>query len=221
MVRDSRKIAAILAADVVDYSRLMGADEAGTLAALAARRSIFEAQVAEFEGRVFGSVGDSLMAEFHSAVHAVQCAQAIQGAVAKENAPLPTALQMRLRIGVNLGDVIEGKDGVAGDAVNVAARLQALAPTVEPVVGDVTDAASLEPLFAGLSGTIDVIHTAGVIHPRRAAEFATINAGGTVVVMATHDLDLVRQTTYRTIEMREGAVVFDSAHDDAAGAEAR
>jgi len=127
MVRDSRKIAAILAADVVDYSRLMGADEAGTLAALAARRSIFEAQVAEFEGRVFGSVGDSLMAEFHSAVHAVQCAQAIQGAVAKENAPLPTALQMRLRIGVNLGDVIEGKDGVAGDAVNVAARLQALA----------------------------------------------------------------------------------------------
>ncbi|HKX99091.1 MAG TPA: tetratricopeptide repeat protein [Steroidobacteraceae bacterium] len=127
MVRDSRKIAAILAADVVDYSRLMGADEAGTLAALAARRSIFEAQVREFDGRVFGSVGDSLMAEFHSAVHAVECAQAIQDAVAKQNAPLPAASQMRLRIGVNLGDVIEGKDGVAGDAVNVAARLQALA----------------------------------------------------------------------------------------------
>ena len=127
MARDSRKIAAILAADVVDYSRLMGADEAGTLAALAARRSIFEAQVAEFDGRVFGSVGDSLMAEFHSAVHAVQCAQAIQGAVAKENAPLPTALQMRLRIGVNLGDVIiEGND-IYGDGVNIAARLQELA----------------------------------------------------------------------------------------------
>ncbi|HEU4517270.1 MAG TPA: tetratricopeptide repeat protein [Steroidobacteraceae bacterium] len=127
MVRDSRKIAAILAADVVDYSRLMGADEAGTLAALAARRSIFDAQVREFDGRVFGSVGDSLMAEFHSAVHAVECAQAIQQAVATENASLPGASQMRLRIGVNLGDVIEDKDGVAGDAVNVAARLQALA----------------------------------------------------------------------------------------------
>jgi class 3 adenylate cyclase/TolB-like protein/tetratricopeptide (TPR) repeat protein len=127
MARDSRKIAAILAADVVDYSRLMGMDEAGTLAALAARRSIFDAQVREFDGRVFGSVGDSLMAEFGSAVNAVQCAQAIQDAVAKENAPLPAASQMRLRMGVNLGDVIEGKDGVAGDAVNVAARLQALA----------------------------------------------------------------------------------------------
>jgi len=73
-----------------------------------------------------------------------------------------------------------------------AARLQALAPAVEPVVGDVTDAASLEPLFAGLSGTIDVIHTAGVIHPRRAAEFATINAGGTVTT-----LDLARKHDVR------------------------
>ena len=127
MVRDSRKIAAILAADVVDYSRLMGADEAGTLAALATRRAVFDAQVREFDGRVFGSVGDSLMAEFHSAVHAVECARAIQDAVAKENAPIPAGSQMRLRIGVNLGDVIEDKGGVAGDAVNVAARLQALA----------------------------------------------------------------------------------------------
>ena len=127
MVRDSRKIAAILAADVVDYSRLMGADEAATLAALAVRRALFDTLVREFDGRVFGSVGDSLMAEFPSAVHAVECAQAIQGAVADENAAVTPGAQMRLRIGVNLGDVIEGPDGVAGDAVNVAARLQALA----------------------------------------------------------------------------------------------
>ena len=127
MVRDSRKIAAILAADVVDYSRLMGADEAGTLAALAIRRTIFDTQVREFDGRVFGSVGDSLMAEFASAVNAVECAQAIQAAIAGENAAVPPGEQMRLRIGVNLGDVIENPDGVAGDAVNVAARLQALA----------------------------------------------------------------------------------------------
>ena len=127
MVRDSRKIAAILAADVVDYSRLMGADEAATLAALAVRRALFDTLVREFGGRVFGSVGDSLMAEFPSAVNAVECARAIQGAVANENAAVPPGAQMRLRIGVNLGDVIEGPDGVAGDAVNVAARLQALA----------------------------------------------------------------------------------------------
>ena len=127
MVRDSRKIAAILAADVVDYSRLMAADEAGTLAALAIRRTLFDTLVVEFDGRVFGSVGDSLMAEFPSAVHAVECAQSIQGAVANENAGVPPGKQIRLRIGVNLGDVIGSNDGVAGDAVNVAARLQALA----------------------------------------------------------------------------------------------
>jgi adenylate cyclase len=125
MARDSRKIAAILAADVVDYSRLMGADEAGTIAALAVRRAIFERLVREYDGRVFGSVGDSLMAEFASAVNAVECARGIQGAVAEENAGKPPGSRMRLRIGVNLGDVIEGADGVAGDAVNVAARLQA------------------------------------------------------------------------------------------------
>jgi adenylate cyclase len=127
MQRDSRIIAAILAADVVDYSRLMEADERATLAALKARRAIFDGQVAEFDGREFGSVGDSLMAEFKSAVNAVSAALAIQERVATENAPLPRARQMLLRIGVTLGDVIEEKGGVFGDAVNVAARLQALA----------------------------------------------------------------------------------------------
>lgn len=127
MVRDSRKIAAILAADVVDYSRLMGADEAGTLAALKARRAIFDEQVREFDGREFGSVGDSLMARFGSAVNAVSCALAIQELVEAANAPLPPAQRMHLRIGVNLGDVIEEHGSAFGDAVNIAARLQALA----------------------------------------------------------------------------------------------
>ncbi|HUG04357.1 MAG TPA: tetratricopeptide repeat protein [Steroidobacteraceae bacterium] len=127
MIRDSRKIAAILAADVVDYSRLMGADEAATLAALKARRAIFEELVREFEGREFGSVGDSLMAAFQSAVNAVSCALEIQQRVASENAPLAPARRMHLRIGVNLGDVIDEKGSLFGDAVNVAARLQALA----------------------------------------------------------------------------------------------
>jgi len=127
MQKDSRIIAAIVAADVVEYSRLMATDEPGTLAALKARRAIFAHQVAEFGGREFGSVGDSLMAEFPSAVNAVAAALAIQEAVAAENAALPAARRMMLRIGVNLGDVIEEKGGFFGDAVNVAARLQALA----------------------------------------------------------------------------------------------
>jgi adenylate cyclase len=125
--RDSRIIAAILAADVVEYSRLMAADEAGTLAALKARRAIFDEQVGEFGGREFGSVGDSLMAEFHSAVNAVAAALSIQERVADANAGLLPARRMQFRVGVTLGDVIEEQGGVFGDAVNVAARLQALA----------------------------------------------------------------------------------------------
>lgn len=127
MQKDSRTIAAILAADIVDYSRLMSADEAGTLAALNARRAIFDAQVAEFGGRVFGSVGDSLMAEFPSAVNAVSAALTIQSRVEAENSVLPSGRRMALRAGINLGDVIHEQGGVFGDAVNVAARLQALA----------------------------------------------------------------------------------------------
>jgi adenylate cyclase len=127
MIRDSRKIAAILAADVVDYSRLMGADEAGTLAALKARRALFEELVREFDGHEFGSVGDSLMAAFQSAVNAVSCALEIQQRIEADNASLSPARHMHLRIGVNLGDVIEEKGSLFGDAVNVAARLQALA----------------------------------------------------------------------------------------------
>ncbi len=127
MQKDSRKIAAILAADVVEYSRLMGVDEQGTLATLRQRRAVFDELVREFGGREFGSVGDSLMAEFGSAVNAVSCALAIQERVAADNAPLPATRRMMLRIGINLGDVIEENDLVFGDAVNVAARLQALA----------------------------------------------------------------------------------------------
>ena len=127
MVKDSRRIAAILAADVVDYSRLTASDEAGALAALKVRRALFDALVAEFGGHVFGSVGDSLMAEFPSAVNAVLCAFDIQASTEKENARLTASRQMRLRIGVNLGDVIEEGGSAFGDTVNVAGRLQALA----------------------------------------------------------------------------------------------
>lgn len=127
MHEHDRKIAAILAADVVDYSRLMGLDEAGTLAALKVRRSVFDRLVVEFGGHEFGSVGDSLMAEFPSAVNAVMCALRVQQQIASENDSLPVARRMQLRIGVNLGDIIEENGAAFGDAVNVAARMQSLA----------------------------------------------------------------------------------------------
>ncbi|MGE3667878.1 MAG: tetratricopeptide repeat protein, partial [Steroidobacteraceae bacterium] len=127
MLKESRRIAAVLAADVVGYSRLMGADEGGALDTLKSRRAAFDLLVADSEGQPFGCVGDSLMAQFPSAVNAVRCAEALQARVEAENAALPVARRMRLRIGVNLGDVIEEGDSAFGDAVNIAARLQALA----------------------------------------------------------------------------------------------
>src|SRR3990172_3247861 len=122
----NRRLAAILAADVVGYSRMMGADEAGTLAALKHHReSIFDPAVAEHNGRVVKLIGDGTLVEFGSVVDAVKCALAIQRAV-KAQAP-PNGKGIVLRIGVNLGDVIIDGDDIYGDGVNVAARLEPLA----------------------------------------------------------------------------------------------
>jgi adenylate cyclase len=123
----SRHMAAILAADVVSYTELMGRDEDAALEALKRRRLIFDRLVIAYGGREFGCVGDSLMAQFPSAVNAVRCAQSIQRSTAEENATLPAVRRMQLRIGVNLGDVIEENGSTFGDAVNIAARLQSLA----------------------------------------------------------------------------------------------
>ncbi len=122
-----RRLAAILAADVVGYSRLMEADEEATVSALTACREVIDGLVAEHRGRVFGSAGDSVVAEFASPVEAVRCAVDIQRALEARNAELPADRRMRLRIGVNLGDVIAEGDDLLGDGVNIAARLQTLA----------------------------------------------------------------------------------------------
>ena len=122
-----RRLAAILAADVVGYSRLMGADEEATLATLNAYREVIDRLVVDLHGRVFGSAGDSVMAEFASPVEAVRCAVAIQQEIEARNADLPEDRRMRFRIGVNLGDVMAEGDNLFGDGVNVAARLEGLA----------------------------------------------------------------------------------------------
>ncbi|MDP4006186.1 adenylate/guanylate cyclase domain-containing protein [Methylobacterium sp. NEAU K] len=124
-----RRLAAILLTDVVGYSRMISEDETGTLRRLKAlRRTVIEPQVAAAHGRIVKSTGDGVLVEFHSSVRAVGCAVTIQRATAMHNAGLPENQAMRMRIGINLGDVIAEPDGdLYGDGVNVAARLEPLA----------------------------------------------------------------------------------------------
>jgi TolB-like protein/class 3 adenylate cyclase len=122
-----RRLAAILAADVVGYSRMMADDEEGTLRTLGAYRGTVGDLVSEHGGRIFGTAGDSVVAEFASAVQAVRAAVAIQRALWRRNADLPQPRRMELRIGINLGDVVADGEDLLGDGVNVAARLQAVA----------------------------------------------------------------------------------------------
>jgi adenylate cyclase len=122
-----RKLAAIFAADVAGYSALMGRDEVGTLRTLTTYRVIIDRLIASHRGRIFNTAGDSVLADFASAVDAVQCAVAVQDAIAKENADRPAGEQMRFRIGVHVGDIMMQDDNLFGDAVNIAARLEALA----------------------------------------------------------------------------------------------
>jgi adenylate cyclase len=122
-----RRLAAILSADVAGFSRLMGADEVGAHRMLARCRGVVDTLIASHDGRIVGTAGDSVLAEFPSVVDAVTCAAAIQRDIAKANADMPADRRMLFRIGVNLGDVIVDGDNIFGDGVNVAARLQSLA----------------------------------------------------------------------------------------------
>ncbi len=122
-----RKLAAILSADVKGYSRLMGQDEAATVEAIVARRQIMASAIESGRGRVVDSPGDNILAEFASAVDALECAVAIQEALEEKNAELPDDRKMIFRIGINIGDVIVEGPEIYGDGVNIAARLEGLA----------------------------------------------------------------------------------------------
>jgi class 3 adenylate cyclase len=124
----TRRLAAILAADVAGYSRLMGADEEGTLERLKAlRRELIDPRIAEHKGRVVKTTGDWLLVEFASVVDAVRCAVAVQQAMPERNTSVAADNRIELRIGINLGDVIVEGDDLYGDGVNIAARIEALA----------------------------------------------------------------------------------------------
>jgi adenylate cyclase len=123
-----RRLAAVLAADMVGYSRLMEVDEAGTLARLKTHRlELIDPAIAKNEGRIFKTTGDGVLVEFRSVVDAVRCAAEIQRRMALRNADVPPARWIQFRVGINLGDMIVDDDDVFGDGVNVAARLQTLA----------------------------------------------------------------------------------------------
>lgn len=122
-----RKLAAIFAADVAGYSRLMGQDEIGTLRTLAVHREIMDGLIGQHRGRIANTAGDSVLAEFPSVVDAVQCAVEVQQALAEANERVREDRRMSFRIGVHVGDVMVRGADLLGDGVNVAARLQALA----------------------------------------------------------------------------------------------
>ena len=139
--RVERKLAAILAADVAGYSRLMGEDEAGTRARFNSHlNELIEPAIANRRGRVVKTTGDGLLVEFGSVVDAVQCAVEIQQGMADRNVDESDGRRMAFRIGVNLGDVIIEGDDIHGDGVNVAARLEGLAdPGTVYVSGNVLE----------------------------------------------------------------------------------
>ncbi len=139
--RLQRRLAAILAADVAGYSRLMGADEAGTLAALRAMWSErFNPAVAAHGGRIVKMMGDGALVEFASAVDAVECALAVQTAMTEHNGARTDGEPIELRIGVNLGDIVIDGDDIFGDGVNVAARLEGQAPRNGILISDAVHA---------------------------------------------------------------------------------
>src|SRR6516225_184753 len=124
----TRRLAAILAADVAGYSRLIGADEGGTLRALKATRSeLIDPTIAAHGGRLVKTTGDGLLVEFGSVVGALRCATEVQAGMAERNATVPADKRIEFRIGINMGDIVVEDGDIFGDGVNVAARLEALA----------------------------------------------------------------------------------------------
>src|SRR5215831_9151836 len=123
-----RRLAAILAADVAGYSRLMGADEEGTLERLKAhRRELIDPKIAEHHGRIVKTTGDGMLVEFASVVDAIRCAVEVQDRMVERNADVASDQRITFRVGVNLGDIIIDGDDIYGDGVNIAARLEAIA----------------------------------------------------------------------------------------------
>lgn len=202
-----RKLAAILAADVYQFSKLMGEDEAGTLADLRACRQLVDFIISEHHGRIFGSAGDSVIVEFASAVSAVLCAVECQRAIAARNAQSATR-PLQFRMGVNIGDVIIEGDNLYGDGVNVAARLESVASPgsicvsakvydeVRRKMSDISFVDGGTQMLKNIEDPISVYHVgpAGNAVPAAAAAPAVATVRGKPVV-AVHAIRLISGDT--------------------------
>jgi adenylate cyclase len=175
-----QRLATILAADVAGYSRLMGCDEGGTVAALDAARAVFRSAIGANQGRVIDMAGDSVLSVFETAQGALACALAVQAELEARSAALPEDGRMRFRIGIHLGDVMEKDDGtVYGDGVNIAARLEGLAEPGGVTVSDAVQCALRQRVAARFEdlGEQHVKHIAGPVRAYRVVGPPTSSAG--------------------------------------------
>ena len=163
-----RRLAAVLAADMVGYSRLMASDEEAALAILNECRTGIDALINEAGGRIFSSAGDGLIAEFQGPVAAVRCALAIQNWLAGRNAEQPKPTQAEFRIGAHLGDVMAEGDNLFGDGVNIAARLETLAQPGTIYISDLVHASIRNKLDIAFEDGVDID-----VHISAAAQSAT------------------------------------------------
>lgn len=180
MADNRRKLAAIMSADVVSYSRLMGADERATLETLNNSREVFRTLIAAHDGRVVDTSGDSILAIFDSVVEAIHSAIEVQRELEARNDQMPADRRMQYRIGVNLGDVIEQDDGtIYGDGVNIAARLESLAPA-----GGITLSGQVFDFVEGkVEESIEFIgehEVKNIVRPIRVYQIGRIRRGGAV-----------------------------------------
>ena len=185
-----QRLAAILAADVAGYSRLMAADERATVAALDAARALFRSRIEANHGRVIDMAGDSVLAVFETATGAVTAALAVQQDIDFSSSGVPDDRRMRFRIGVHLGDVIEKADGsIYGDGVNIAARLEGLASPGGVTVSDAVQGAVRSKVSASF---IDQGEQAvkNISHPVRAF---SVQTGATASSPAASSASLPRE----------------------------
>ena len=192
--RVERRLAAILAADVAGYSRLMGRDEAGTLARLKAlRRELIDPMVAEHRGRIVKTTGDGLLIEFPSVVEAVACAITVQSGMGSRNAATPEDRRIEFRVGINSGDIIVEDGDIHGDGVNIAARLEGVAEPggicVSAIVHDqVRDRLDCvfedlgEQNLKNIARPVRVYRVESGIGPRASRPLSGVDAGGTAAV---------------------------------------